>query len=74
MGNNTVDVRFRIDKDLKKNLKVICEDLGMTMTEAFTLFAEKVAEINDIPASVKSYMKPHDKETAEMEANTAKTG
>ena len=51
MGN-TVDVRFRLDKRVKESVKHVCEDLGITMTEAFTMFANKIDEIKNIPSGV----------------------
>lgn len=35
----TVDVRFRIDKDLKESMEKVCLDIGLSMAEAFVLFA-----------------------------------
>ena len=67
-------VSFLLDENLKKRIKRLCEeDLGITMTRAFTIFAEKVAEVKCIPFTLKSDTKPNDKENAEMGANTAKT-
>ena len=47
MGRATIN--FRIDKNIKKNMEKACKSMGFTMTEAFTLFAVKVARENRIP-------------------------
>lgn len=45
-------VTFRIDENLKKNLEMVCDELGMTMTTAFTIFAKKMAREWRIPFDV----------------------
>lgn len=37
-----VNVNFRLDKDVKKSMKKACEDMGLSMTVVFTIFAKKV--------------------------------
>ena len=37
-----VNVNFRMDAELKKNMEQVCEDMGLSMTTAFTIFAKKV--------------------------------
>lgn len=46
------NVNFRMDADLKKNMEMVCEDMGMSMTTAFTIFAKKVTRENRIPFDV----------------------
>ena len=41
MGH-TVNVNFRLDEDVKKSMEQACEDMGLSMTAAFTIFAKKV--------------------------------
>lgn len=35
------NVNFRMDSDLKKSTEALCDELGMSMTTAFTIFAKK---------------------------------
>jgi DNA-damage-inducible protein J len=35
-------VNFRLDEELKKNMKETCKHLGMSMSTAFTIFAKKM--------------------------------
>lgn len=42
-------VTFRIDETLKKSMEQLCEELGMSMTTAFTIFAKKATRENRIP-------------------------
>lgn len=45
-------VTFRIDEALKKSMEQLCEELGMSMTTAFTIFAKKATRENRIPFDV----------------------
>ena len=38
----SVNVNFRMDSDLKKNMEKVCMDMGLSMTAAFTIFAKTV--------------------------------
>ncbi|MCD7884799.1 MAG: type II toxin-antitoxin system RelB/DinJ family antitoxin [Lachnospiraceae bacterium] len=49
---NAVNVNFRMDSDLKKSMEEICEEMGMSMTTAFTIFAKKVTREKRIPFEV----------------------
>ena len=40
-------VNFRLDADLKKNMEEICKEMGMSMTTAFTIFANKVFAVKE---------------------------
>ena len=42
-------VNFRMDENLKLDLERLCDDLGITMTTAFTVFAKKATRENRIP-------------------------
>lgn len=42
-------VNFRMDEGLKLDLERLCDDLGITMTTAFTVFAKKATRENRIP-------------------------
>ena len=50
MAQTTVTIRM--DETLKKNMEQVCEELGMTMTTAFTIFAKKMAREWRIPFDV----------------------
>ena len=42
-------INFRIDEGLKHDFERLCEDLGMNLTTAFTVFAKKATRENRIP-------------------------
>ena len=42
-------VNFRMDEGLKRDMEQLCDDLGITMTTAFTIFAKKATRENRIP-------------------------
>lgn len=48
----TVNMNFRIDKELKAEMEKICSELGMSMTTAFTIFAKKTCREQRIPFDV----------------------
>lgn len=50
--SQTVNINFRMDSDLKKNLEETCSDMGMSMTTAFTIFARTVVRERKIPFEV----------------------
>lgn len=45
-------INIRIDDELKENLEKVCDDLGMNITTAFTVFAKKVTREKRIPFDV----------------------
>jgi DNA-damage-inducible protein J len=45
-------INIRIDEELKKSMEQTCQDLGMNMTTAFTIFAKKVSREKRIPFEV----------------------
>ncbi|MBR4993536.1 MAG: type II toxin-antitoxin system RelB/DinJ family antitoxin, partial [Lachnospiraceae bacterium] len=45
-------VNFRMDEELKKKMEQTCQDLGMNMTTAFTIFAKKMTREKRIPFEV----------------------
>lgn len=47
-----VNVNFRMDAELKKNMEQTCSELGMSMTTAFIIFAKKVIREKRIPFEV----------------------
>lgn len=48
----STNVNFRMDADLKKNMEDVCEEMGLSMTTAFTIFAKKVCREKRIPFEV----------------------
>ena len=45
-------VNIRMDEKLKKNMEKVCQELGMNMTTAFTIFAKKMSREKRIPFEV----------------------
>lgn len=45
-------VNFRMDEELKKTMEETCQQLGMNMTTAFTIFAKKMSREQRIPFEV----------------------
>ena len=48
----TVNVNFRTAPSWKKSMESTCQELGMSMTTAFTIFAKKVTREKRIPFDV----------------------
>ena len=48
----TVNVNFRMDKDLKESMEQTCAEMGLTLTSAFTIFARKVSREKRIPFEI----------------------
>lgn len=48
----SVNVNFRMDAELKKSMEAICEEMGLSMTTAFTIFAKAVSRERRIPFEV----------------------
>ncbi len=47
-----VNVNFRMDSDLKSNMEKVCEEMGLSMTAAFTIFAKTVCRERRIPFEI----------------------
>jgi len=45
-------VNIRMDESLKKDLESTCQELGMNVTTAFTIFAKKMTREKRIPFDV----------------------
>jgi len=45
-------INFRMDEDLKRDMEATCQDLGINMTTAFTIFAKKVSREKRIPFEI----------------------
>lgn len=48
----TVNVNFRLDEDVKKNMEQACAEMGLSMSAAFTIFAKKVGREKRIPFEI----------------------
>lgn len=45
----TVNVNFRMDEELKRNMEAVCDEIGLSMTTAFIVYAKKVTREKRIP-------------------------
>lgn len=50
--SQAVNVNFKLDEQVKKNMEQVCSELGLSMSAAFTLFAKKVGREKRIPFEV----------------------
>ena len=48
----TVNVNFRLDEVDKKRMENVCNELGLSMSAAFTIFAKKVGREHRIPFEI----------------------
>lgn len=48
----TTNINIRMDSKLKKEFEQFCQDVGMSMSTAFTLFAKKTVNENQIPFTI----------------------
>ena len=46
------NVNIRMDEDLKRNMENLCQELGMNLTTAITLFFKKAVRERGIPFQV----------------------
>ena len=47
-----VNVNFKLDADVKRNMEEVCAELGLSMSAAFTVFAKKVGREKRIPFEI----------------------
>lgn len=47
-----VNVNFRLDEEIKTSMEKACQDMGLSMSAAFTIFAKTVARERKIPFEV----------------------
>ena len=52
MSQLTTNVNFRMDRDLKQQLERLCNELGLTMSTAFNIFAKAMVRQQRIPFEV----------------------
>ena len=50
--SQTTNINIRMDSKLKKEFEEFCQDVGMSMSTAFTLFAKKTVRENQIPFTI----------------------
>ncbi|MCL2060946.1 MAG: type II toxin-antitoxin system RelB/DinJ family antitoxin [Oscillospiraceae bacterium] len=48
----TTSITVRIDEDLKKQVELLFNDMGLNMTTAFIIFAKAVVKQNKIPFEI----------------------
>lgn len=47
-----VNVNLKLDEDVKKSMEQVCSELGLSISEAFTVFAKKVVREKRIPFEI----------------------
>lgn len=47
-----ININIRMDAELKKQFEAFCNDMGMTMTTAFNIFARKAVREYRIPFEI----------------------
>ena len=60
------NISIRMDEDLKRQFDEFCNDVGMSMTTAFTIFAKKAVREYRIPFEV-SAEKPNEETIAAIQ-------
>ena len=68
-------ISLRIDEDVKKNAEQVCDDIGISMSTAITIYLKKLGRERRIPFEVSAYpfysdenMKRLKKSVAQMES------
>lgn len=52
MNSMTTNINFRMDKNLKQQMEILCSELGLNMSTAFTIFAKAMVRQQRIPFDV----------------------
>lgn len=50
----TTLVNFRMDTDLKKKMEEICDDIGMSLSTALTIFSKRFVRDRGMPFTIES--------------------
>lgn len=58
MASKSVNVNFRMDEQLKRNVEDICQRMGMNLTTALTIFCRKVEQERRIPFDITADQDP----------------
>ena len=53
-NEGTVTISIRLDAGLKEKMEALCDDLGMSMSTAYTIFTKKCVNEHGIPFKVSS--------------------
>jgi len=51
---NGVNVNFRMDAELKRNMEEICEEIGISLSTAFTIYAKAMTRERRIPFELRA--------------------
>lgn len=54
----SVNVNFRMDEQLKRNVEDICQRMGMNLTTALTIFCRKLEQERRIPFEITAESDP----------------
>ncbi len=49
MNKEIVNINIRMDEDLKKNFEEICDELGISVSAAFTILIKKMVREKRVP-------------------------
>ncbi len=55
----SVNVNFRMDEQLKKNVEDICQRMGMNLTTLLTVCCKKVEQVRGIPFDITADEDPY---------------
>ena len=70
------NVSFRMDEELKENMRLTCQELGMDMTTAFVIYAKKLTREKRIPfeVSIDPFYSESNREALRKSAEQIKAG
>ena len=52
---NTVATMIRVNGDLKKQAEIVCEEMGMTLSIACTIFYNAIVKTRSIPFRIQTF-------------------
>jgi addiction module RelB/DinJ family antitoxin len=53
-----ININIRMDEELKRDFENVCNEMGLTMTTAFTVFAKAVSARKEIPFKIAAQLPP----------------
>lgn len=62
----TTNITIRMDDQLKKQFAYFCEEIGLSVGTAITVFAKKVVRENRIPFEMSAHREPNKETIAAM--------
>lgn len=68
---HTVNVNFKLDPTVKKKMEDVCNEIGLSMSAAFTIFAKKVGNERRIPFDLTAAPFYSDENISELERRTS---